>query len=71
MFDDRPGDLGDVGNTPAPGGDGRALARPDFFAQIQGVKLPMHLGRHVLYANRVEPLPEAKNFRKIGGMGHF
>ena len=68
MFDNRPGDFGDIRNAPAAGGYGHALARPDFFTQIQGGKLPMHLGRDVLYARGVEPLPQAKYFRKIVGI---
>ena len=66
MLDDRPGDGGDIGDAPAAGGNGHALARPDFLAQVEPRKLGMDLARHVVDAGGVEGLAEAEDFRESG-----
>ena len=66
MFDNRPGDRGDIGDAAAAGGNGHALARPDFLAQVEPRKLGMDLARHVFDAGGVESLAEAEYFRKSG-----
>ena len=60
VFDNRPDDRGDIGDAAAAGGNGHALARPDFLAQVQPRKLPVDLAGHVLDAGGVERLAEAE-----------
>ena len=64
VFDNRPGNRGDIGDSAAAGGDGHALARPDFPAQVEPRKLGMDLARHVFDPGGIKSLADPKNFRK-------
>ena len=64
----RPQDRGDIGDTPAAGGDGDALSRLHAAVQLQPAQLRMDLGRHIRHAGPRKVLSHAKD---LGKGGHF
>ena len=66
MLDNRSRDGSDIGDAAAAGGDGHALARSDFLAQVEPGKLGVNLARGVFYVGRIRGLAEAEGLRENG-----
>src|ERR1700722_13331486 len=64
MVTNRLGNLGDIRDTAAAGGDSARLPSPDFFAEIELLELTRDFPRHVRKPIRVKGLPNSHHSRK-------
>ena len=64
MVTDCLGDVGDIGDSAAAGGDCDRLSRTDFLAEIELLELTRDFARHVRKPMRIEGLSNSHHSRK-------